>query len=148
MRRTSRTRALLAAVALVVGLSACGGSDTEPQAQQPPVTVAAETASTAWKQVDPAAFEKLIKAGKGMLINVHVPDEGEIKGTDHHIAYDRIVGDERLPKDKSEQLLIYCRSGRMSAESGQALTDAGYTDVVELQGGFNAWKASGRPLQG
>ena len=100
-----------------------------------------------WKQVDPAEFEKLIKADNGTVINVHVPDEGEIAGTDHHIAYDKIVGDSRLPTDKAAALLIYCRSGNMSAQAGRALTAAGYTNVVELRGGFNAWKASRRTLE-
>lgn len=125
------------------GLAACGSDDAEPQAQSP-----AAAGATAWKQVDPAEFEALIKADLGTLINVHVPNEGEIKGTDHHIAFDKIVGDSRLPKDKTEQLLIYCRSGNMSTESGQALVEDGWTNVVELRGGFKAWKASGRTLSG
>lgn len=149
MRRNGQVGALLTMVLLGGGLAACG-DDAEAQArsESPAVAAPAQVASVAWKQVDPAEFEKLIQADKGMLINVHVPDEGEIAGTDHHIPYDKIVGDKRLPKDKKSQLLIYCRSGRMSTESGQALTDAGYTNVVELQGGFNAWVASGRPLAG
>ncbi len=139
-----RASAVVVAVLIGGGLSACG-SDSESDVAAPPVSTAA---AVAWKQVDPAEFEKLIKADKGTLINVHVPDEGEIKGTDHHIAYDKIIGDSHLPKDKSDELLIYCRSGNMSAQSGRALTDAGYTNVVELRGGFNAWKASGRTLKG
>jgi rhodanese-related sulfurtransferase len=149
MRPNGQVRALLTTLLLGGGLAACGG-DAQAQAQpeSPAVAAPAQAEAVAWKQADPDEFEKLIKADKGMLINVHVPDEGEIAGTDHHIPYDKIVGDKRLPKDKKSQLLIYCRSGRMSTESGQALTDAGYTNVVELRGGFNAWVASGRPLAG
>ncbi|MGQ0843103.1 MAG: rhodanese-like domain-containing protein [Sporichthyaceae bacterium] len=135
-----RTAALLTALLLGTGLSACGSDDAAPAAAPAP-------APAVVKQVDPAEFETLIKADRGTVINVHVPNEGEIAGTDAHIAYDSIVGDSRLPKNKAAALLIYCRSGNMSAESGRALLAAGYTDVVELRGGFNAWKASGRSLE-
>lgn len=127
------------AAVLIGGLAGCGSAGSAPD-------VAAASASTQVKQVGPAEFETLIGPGNNTLINVHVPREGEIAGTTHHIAYDQIVGDSRLPEHKAAVILLYCRSGNMSAEAGQALLDAGYTNVVELRGGFNAWKASGRPL--
>ena len=34
----------------------------------------------------------------------------------------------------------------MSAIAGQELTAIGYTDVVELRGGMEAWQAAARPL--
>ena len=34
----------------------------------------------------------------------------------------------------------------MSAEAVQTLRDLGYTDVVELRGGMEAWTADGRDL--
>lgn len=34
----------------------------------------------------------------------------------------------------------------MSAIAGQELTAMGYTDVVELRDGMEAWQAAGRPL--
>ena len=131
--------AVLMAVVMGFGLAACGSAGSAPQ-------VAAASASAQVKQVGPADFETLIGSGNSTVINVHVPREGEIAGTAYHIAYDQILRDSRLPEDKAAQILIYCRSGNMSAEAGQALLDAGYTNVVELRGGFNAWKASGRPL--
>ncbi len=98
------------------------------------------------EQLPPDAFAERMKNKAAMLINVHVPDEGEIAGTDAHIPYLSVAVSEKLPADKDAELLIYCRSGRMSTEAGQALVDAGYTRVVELAGGFEAWKASGRKI--
>lgn len=98
------------------------------------------------EQLSPAAFAARMRTTRGKLINVHVPDMGEIPGTNYHIAYDHIVGDKRLPAAKDTEILIYCRSGNMSAIAAKSLIQAGYTRIVELAGGFAAWQADGRPF--
>jgi rhodanese-related sulfurtransferase len=84
-----------------------------------------------------------------VTVNVHVPFEGDIVGTDLSIPFDQIrLQAGRLPADRSAALAIYCRSGPMSAIAAESLHDLGYTDVVELRGGMKAWQADGRPLTG
>ena len=81
------------------------------------------------------------------LINVHIPYEGEIEGTDQHIPFDQItqrLGD--LPSDKKAKVVIYCRSGNMSTQAATALVQAGYTNIWELGGGMIAWRDAGLPL--
>lgn len=91
---------------------------------------------------DPAQFAERIDDPAAYLINVHTPYEGEIEGTDEFIPFDRITGDPRLPADKDTEVLLYCRSGRMSAIAADVLTAAGYTNVVDLRGGMIAWEAT------
>ena len=43
-------------------------------------------------------------------------------------------------------MAVYCKSGRMSADAVSTLRQLGYTDVVELRGGMDAWAAGGREL--
>jgi len=43
--------------------------------------------------------------------------------------------------------VVYCRSGRMSPITARALVGLGSTNVRELRGGFNAWRAAGYPLE-
>lgn len=93
------------------------------------------------------AFADRLTEADAFVVNVHVPDQGSIAGTDAAIPYDRIVGDSRLPEGKSTPVLLYCKTGRMSAEAATALMDAGYTDVVYLDGGMDAWTAAGRSLE-
>ena len=82
------------------------------------------------------------------LINVHIPYEGEIEGTDDFIPFDQIQQNiDKLPADKDSRVVIYCRSGSMSGISARSLVELGYTDVWNLDGGMIAWEASGRPLQ-
>ena len=96
--------------------------------------------------MSPEAFEQRVQAAEVVTINVHVPNEGSIAGTDLTIPFDRITTSSELPVDLTTPLAVYCRSGNMSASAVRDLAALGYTDVTELDGGFNAWKASGRPL--
>ena len=80
------------------------------------------------------------------LINVHVPYEGEIAQTDMFIPYDQI-GDhlDALPA-KDAPIVLYCRSGRMSTDAAKVLAGLGYTNIMEVDGGFSAWESAGYEL--
>jgi rhodanese-related sulfurtransferase len=80
------------------------------------------------------------------MVNVHIPYEGELPQTDLFIPYNEITDHlDQLPA-KDAPIVLYCRSGSMSTEAGAVLADLGYTNVYELDGGFNAWAAAGHEL--
>lgn len=82
------------------------------------------------------------------VVNVHVPYEGEIEGTDAFVPYDEVrTRLDEFPSDKAARLFVYCRSGSMSAQATAELADAGYTDIIELDGGMRAWHQAGYPLR-
>lgn len=83
-----------------------------------------------------------------VLVNVHIPFEGRIAGTDREIPYDKIL-DQRsqLPADKNARIVLYCSTGSMSEIAAKALATDGYTGVVDVKGGMQAWKAAGYPLE-
>ena len=101
--------------------------------------------SNAHRLVDPAAFAAAVADPAAVVINVHVPYEGEIDGTDLFLQYDKI-DTASLPSDRDTPLVVYCRSGSMSSEAVVTLSALGYTNIVELDGGMNAWRDSGRAL--
>ena len=81
------------------------------------------------------------------VINVHVPYQGHIAGTDDFVDYAQILDFDGLPADLDDPVVVYCRSGNMSAHAANDLAAAGYTNVIDLSGGMNAWEASGRELR-
>jgi len=54
---------------------------------------------------------------------------------------------ERVAKeiDVKKPLFVYCRSGRRSTEAAAALAKLGFTEMRQLEGGFLAWQAAGKP---
>lgn len=86
----------------------------------------------------------MLKSKNFTLINVHTPYEGEIEKTDTFIAYDQLANSTAaLPFDKTTPIILYCKTGRMSAEALATLQKMGYTNVRHLDGGMEAWQKQG-----
>lgn len=83
-----------------------------------------------------------------VFVNVHIPLEGNIPGTDLEIPFNEIEDHiALLPENKDEKIIVYCRSGGMGDTVSQVLVDLGYTDVSNLEGGYIAWKAADLPFE-
>jgi len=131
-------------VTVLVQLTGCGASADR---DDPSSATSSSTAEAPARLMDPTRFAAAVDAGRRVTINVHVPFEGAIEGTDLSIPFDRIRADRgRLPQDRAAPLAIYCRSGSMSATAATELARLGYSDVVELDGGMVAWTEAGLPL--
>jgi rhodanese-related sulfurtransferase len=101
-----------------------------------------------WTRLSPQALDELMAAEDVFLVNVHVPFEGEITGTDVHIPYTELVDRMgELPDPDGQTLVLYCRSGNMSTQAAQELVSAARTGFFELEGGFNAWNEAGLPFE-
>lgn len=131
MPRSRRISLLLSLALASVLLAGCGGRAGE---------------SSPSRLVPPAAFATAVAEPPTVTINVHVPDAGSIAGTDLWIPFDRIDAQRSELPPRSTRLAVYCRSGRMSAIAVRTLAKLGFRDIVELRGGMEAWRASGRRL--
>lgn len=127
-------RTLVFAFGLAVLAGACGSS-TEPASTQPVRLLDADQFNT-----------YLDENPDTVVLNVHIPYAGHIEATDEFVPFDGILDWDGLPENPDTPIAIYCRSGSMSGEAASVLADAGFTDIVDLDGGMNAWTESGRAL--
>jgi rhodanese-related sulfurtransferase len=75
-------------------------------------------------------------------------NDGHIPGA-NLIPHDEIShATERLPRNKTHTILVYCRSGRRSRSASRQLAELGYVDVRNMKGGFNEWSTRGFPVVG
>ena len=89
------------------------------------------------EKITPAAAIRLLDAGKAVAVDVREPDEfavGHIPGA-KLLPLGQVLSRaaEVLP-DKDAAWLIYCRTGRRSADAVQKLESRGYTDLHDLCG--------------
>lgn len=143
MRSRSLVLAVLVAGLLVVG---AGCSSTDESATDTDTAAEAVT-NRSITLLDPGEFEAYMVANPDVpVVNTHIPYEGHIAGTDSFVAFDEIAVWDGLPTDLDAPIVLYCRSGNMSADASATLVGLGYTNIVDLAGGMNAWTAAGKPL--
>ncbi len=101
------------------------------------------TATNTYRQITQQEAAQIMKTESGYIIldvrtqqeydEGHIPQAicipNEIIGLRENI--------EELP-DKSQMILVYCRSGRRSKEAAEKLASLGYTNVIEF-GGIITW---------
>ncbi|NQV12053.1 DUF1573 domain-containing protein [Candidatus Uhrbacteria bacterium] len=93
-----------------------------------------------YRTISAATLKEALEDKHFFMVDVHVPEQQHIDGTDAVIAYDKIADNlSELPEDKDETIALYCRSGSMSQQAAQALTDLGYTNVIHVEGGIQAF---------
>ncbi|HEX9016439.1 MAG TPA: rhodanese-like domain-containing protein [Chloroflexota bacterium] len=139
----------LALLALLVVLAVGCGAPSGTAAPAASAGGAVQTRQVAvdggsYTNVDAAGLAMMLKTKDFPLINVHIPYEGEIEGTDQFLPYDTIESNlSKLPADKSAKIFLYCRSGNMSDQAARVLVKRGYKNVWNLDGGMIAWTKAG-----
>ncbi len=97
-------------------------------------------------QINADELKQLMVNKNFTLINVHIPLNDEIPGTDLSIPYNKIENNIDILPGKNEQIIIYCKSGGMSKTAYRKLVELGYQNILELDGGYNAWRRAGYEL--
>lgn len=144
---SDKVRTLALAVMALFGLAACGTAGVGSTASNTPASTSTSSTASPSVLLGPDEFAAAIADPARTTINVHVPFEGTLAGTDLMIPYDQIAQQvSRLPADRERPLAVYCMSGRMSTDAARSLVALGYTDIIELEGGMQAWQAGGRPV--
>lgn len=79
----------------------------------------------------------------GILIDVRTTkeyDEGHIDDALNINWYDSDFANQIQGVDKDKTIYLYCKKGGRSAKAAKLLDSLGYNKVVNLEGGYDAWK--------
>jgi len=141
------TRSKMASMLIVLLLlAACNGKATT----QPAVEVVGKQVSVdggAYTDVSVAELQTMLANKDFTFVNVHIPFEGDIAGTDLSIPYDQITQNlDKLP-DKNAKIVLYCRSDRMSNIAAKSLVGLGYINIWNLDGGMVDWEGAGLEIK-
>ncbi len=130
-----RLATALTVIGLALALSACAD---------------AGTATSGVRVDDPQAVADLLaEEPDRVVIDVRTPEEfaaGHLEGA---VLVDYNAPDfaERIAEfDRDGDYVIYCRSGNRSAGARDVMTEQGFTDVVDVDGGIVAWNDAGLPI--
>ncbi len=139
---------MLLLVAALVGCRASGpATSTAPATEELQTQRVPVEGGGSYTDVSVDGLQAMLANKDFLLINVHIPYEGELPDTDLFIPYNEVEAHlDRLPVDRASRLVLYCRSGGMSAIAARTLVRLGYGDVWNLDGGMIAWQAAGYPL--
>lgn len=94
-----------------------------------------------YEQISPQqAKEKMDHEEDIVIVDVRTQEEydsGHIKNA-VCLPNENIISEPEILPDKSQQILVYCRSGNRSRQAAQKLADMGYKNVLEF-GGILDW---------
>lgn len=98
---------------------------------------------------DPVAASQLLQRG-GTCRAIDVREYPEFAAG--HVPGAELIPLSEIPgrcrsMDPQKPILLLCKGGRRAAQAAAILETAGFSDVTVLEGGTDAWKAAGLPVE-
>lgn len=97
-------------------------------------------------EVDVPGARELINDRQAVVVDVREQDEVEQGIVPNAVTIPRgyleLRVEDAVP-NKNAPVIVYCAGGTRSVFAAKSLAELGYTNVVSLAGGFNAWKNAG-----
>lgn len=140
-----KTAALILTLSLVtISLSGCGETENNNETQQ---DMNRQSQEENFEVSAEAVHNKIANNESLNLIDVRTPEEYNEK----HISASTLVPLDTLSTaigtlenlDKTDEIIVYCRSGNRSKTAYDILTQMGYTNVKSMAGGINEWTSLG-----
>ncbi|MGE9985968.1 rhodanese-like domain-containing protein [Desulfovibrio sp. SGI.169] len=85
-----------------------------------------------------------------LILDVRTPDEfrrGHLPGARNMDFFGGRFDLEAAALPREQPVLLYCRTGRRSAEAAETLEKAGVKTILHMNQGIEAWQADGLPLE-
>lgn len=97
-------------------------------------------------------FEKKIAEKEIQILDVRTSEEFQSGHITHALQADWNNQPQFIDRvqyiDKTKPVYIYCLGGYRSTAAAQWMKSNGFNQIYELEGGINAWKKAGKPLEG
>lgn len=123
-------------------LTSCSTNGAAPNSGDVQNTPAVSAAAVAYQKISADEAYRMISETEGYLIlDVRTKDEFDQGHIENAVLLPVTEIAEKASeqiKDKDQVILVYCRSGRRSAQASQALADMGYANVYDF-GGIIDW---------
>ncbi|RJO60891.1 MAG: rhodanese-like domain-containing protein [Dehalococcoidia bacterium] len=143
---------LVSAVIIMAFAAACGGGSSGTTAPSTTASstamlgtpVAVEGGGTYWS-ITPAQLHSM-SPNDLFIVDADTAYMGEIANTSLFINSDTVSQNlDKFPSDKATKIVVYCAAGVKSKVVAATLVTAGYTRVMQLEGGIIAWQLQGYP---
>ena len=107
--------------------------------------------SSSSSAVDLSVSEFSSKVAEAGIITLDVRTPGEFN--EGHVEGAKLIDfqsgnfeSEIATLDKTKTYAVYCRSGSRSGQAVKVMSDAGFTNIYNLDGGVIDWASAGLPL--
>ena len=111
---------------------------------------AATAADPEFKNVDPAAAAKLLKADPHpVVLDVRRPvefSEGHLENAKNIDFFGADFADQLKKLDPEKPYLVHCASGGRSTKALEQMRELGFVKVYHLDGGMKAWLEAGQAV--
>lgn len=94
------------------------------------------------KDVNVTEFTTLMQDEGVVILDVRTPNEiaqGKIEGAVEINWFDGDSAEKIKALDKNKTYLVYCKSGGRSGKCVNMMSDAGFENLYNLDGGYTAW---------
>lgn len=97
--------------------------------------------------VTPAEFKE--KSVNQTIIDIRTPQEfadGHIEGAVNINLYDRNFLVQIAQLDKTKPVFVYCRSGNRTSSASKKMSEMGFVQIYDLQGGILNWARNNQEI--
>lgn len=105
-----------------------------------------EQTSSEIEVISPEEMQEVSQIEDIQLIDVRTPEEyeeGYIDGFQNIDYFSDTFSQDIEKLDKSKPVIVYCRSGKRSADCAKQLKEKGFVKIYDLDGGITQWKFKG-----